>query len=137
MRKTTARKSAGAGKTLQTKPERSPEYKVEGHIWIDGGEGDFLGVGRVTLLEMIRETGSITKAARAIKMSYRRAWEHVESMNRQSASPLVTASVGGRGGGGASLTEAGESAIKAFRGLDERFRAFREREQGRIRITGC
>lgn len=114
----------------------APGYRVRGHIWIGGPEGDFLGVGRVTLLEMIRETGSITKAARSIKMSYRRAWEHVESMNRQAAVPLVTASAGGRGGGGAALTKAGESAIKAFRGLDERFRRFREREQARVKLEG-
>lgn len=107
-------------------------YTVGGHIWVDGQEGTFLGVGRITLLEMIRETGSITKAARSIKMSYRRAWEHVESMNAQAPTPLVTASAGGRGGGGATLTKAGERAITAFRKLDERFRRFREKEQARI-----
>ena len=112
--------------------ERKPGYRVEGHIWVDGQEGTFLGVGRITLLEMIRDTGSITKAARSIKMSYRRAWEHVDAMNRQAPTPLVTASAGGRGGGGATLTSAGENAIVAFRKLDERFRKFREKEQGRI-----
>ncbi len=114
--------------------ESGPGYRVEGHIWISGAEGDFLGVGRVTLLERIRETGSITKAARSINMSYRRAWEHVESMNRQAATPLVSASAGGRGGGGATLTVAGERAITAFRKLDERFRRFRRREEEKIRL---
>jgi molybdate transport system regulatory protein len=114
--------------------ESESGYMVGGHIWVDGLEGTFLGVGRITLLEMIRETGSITRAARSIKMSYRRAWEHVESMNRQAPTPLVTASAGGRGGGGATLTSAGENAITDFRKLDERFRRFREKEQDRIEL---
>lgn len=101
-------------------------YTVKGHIWIEGPEGTYLGIGRVILLEMIREYGSITGAARAIDMSYRKAWELVESMNRQATRPLVTASTGGKGGGGAVLTVEGEKAIKAFRELDEKFRSFRE-----------
>lgn len=65
-------------------------------------------------------------------MSYRRAWELVESMNRQSPEPLVRASTGGKGGGGASLTDAGERAIKAFKRMDEAFRKFREKEAKRF-----
>ncbi|MBW7957535.1 MAG: LysR family transcriptional regulator [Deltaproteobacteria bacterium] len=101
-------------------------YTVKGHIWVEGPEGTYLGIGRVILLEMIREYGSITGAARAIDMSYRKAWELVESMNRQAARPLVTASTGGKGGGGAALTAEGEKAIKAFREIDDKFRSFRE-----------
>ncbi len=103
-------------------------YKVRGHIWIDGNEGTFLGAGRVALLESIRETGSITRAAKKLGMSYRKAWELVESMNGQSIEPIVKASTGGKGGGGALLTKAGERAIEAFRLIDEAFGRFRERE---------
>lgn len=109
-------------------------YTVEGHIWIEGAEGTFLGVGRVTLLERIKEFGSITRAARSLNMSYRKAWELVESMNRQSTAPLVTASAGGKNGGGAALTGAGEKAIETFRKLDSEFKRFREREG--LRIAG-
>lgn len=109
-------------------------YTVEGHIWIEGTEGTFLGVGRITLLERIREFGSITRAAKSLGMSYRKAWELVESMNRQSGSQLVTASAGGKNGGGAVLTEAGEDAIRTFRRLDSEFRKFRQ-TQG-LRIAG-
>ncbi len=105
---------------------------MRGHIWVEGAEGAFLGIGRVALLEGIKETGSITGAAKRLKMSYRRAWELVESMNRQSPEPLVKASTGGKGGGGASLTGAGERAIEAFSKLDSGFRKFREKEAQRF-----
>ena len=127
------------GKTQSPKapPERAGKktsYTVEGHIWIEGAEGTFLGLGRITLLERIKEFGSITRAARSLEMSYRKAWELVESMNRQSSAPLVTTSAGGKNGGGAALTETGQEAIKTFRKLDSEFRKFRE-AQGR-RIAG-
>lgn len=110
-------------------PENSSKktYTVEGHIWVEGAEGTFLGVGRVLLLEKIRDYGSITRAAGSLEMSYRKAWELVESMNRQAGKPLVVATTGGKGGGGAVLTEAGERAIKLFAGLDAEFKKFRER----------
>lgn len=124
MAKITAGKKPGGG--------TKPAYSVRGHIWIEGPEGAFLGVGRVTLLEKIRDTGSITGAAKALRMSYRRAWELVESMNRQAGATLVAASTGGKGGGGATLTEAGEAAIELFRGLDESFSRFRRDEAKKI-----
>ncbi|OGP14371.1 MAG: ModE family transcriptional regulator [Deltaproteobacteria bacterium GWA2_54_12] len=102
-------------------------YTVEGHIWIEGTEGTFLGMGRVLLLEKIKEYGSITRAALSLEMSYRKAWELVESMNSQAGVPLVVATTGGKGGGGAVLTEAGERAIKLFSELDAEFARFREK----------
>lgn len=89
-------------------------YRAHGRVWIEGPDGTFLGYGRVVLLERIRDHGSISAAARSMEMSYRHAWQLVESMNRQSRVPLVTLSTGGRGGGGATLTEAGQRAIDAF-----------------------
>ncbi|MCL5023355.1 MAG: LysR family transcriptional regulator [Nitrospirae bacterium] len=89
-------------------------YRFRGRVWVDGKEGTFLGYGRVVLLERIREHGSITKAARSMEISYRHAWELVESMNRQSPRPLVETSAGGKGGGGTRLTEEGEKAISLF-----------------------
>jgi len=102
-------------------------YTVEGHIWIEGTEGTFLGMGRVLLIEKIKEYGSITRAALSLEMSYRKAWELVESMNSQAGVPLVVATTGGKGGGGAVLTEAGERAIKLFSELDAEFARFREK----------
>jgi molybdate transport system regulatory protein len=94
------------------KTSTSPSFC--GRVWIDGPEGTFLGYGRIILLERICEYGSITKAARSMVMSYRHAWELVDSMNRQAIRPFVEAVTGGRGGGGARLTKDGEAAIHLF-----------------------
>jgi molybdate transport system regulatory protein len=101
-------------------------YQLRGRVWIEGPHGTFLGYGRVVLLERIRDYGSISAAARSMKMSYRHAWKLVESMNRQNRKPLVTMSTGGRGGGGAALTEAGEHAIDAFWCFWRDFKTFLE-----------
>lgn len=104
---------------------------VRGHLWVEGPEGAYLGNGRVCLLEGVREHGSISAAARAMGMSYRHAWRLVDSMNRQAGTPLVVKCTGGRGGGGAHLTELGEQAISTFRDLEHEFRCFLgERTQG-------
>jgi len=87
---------------------------MRGHIWIDGKEGTFLGYGRIVLLERIREYGSITKAAKSMNMSYRHAWELVDSINKQTPKPFIETATGGKGGGGTRLTEEAEEAIKLF-----------------------
>lgn len=67
-------------------------------MWIDETNGPFLGIGRVWLLEHIGEMGSITNAAKEMKMSYRQAWQLVEDMNKQAQEPLVEKILGGKGG---------------------------------------
>lgn len=99
-------------------------YRLHGRLWIEGPDGTFLGYGRVVLLERIREHGSISAAARSMEMSYRHAWKLVDSMNHQSHQPVVEKSTGGRGGGGAVLTEAGQRAIDCFWAAHGDFKAF-------------
>lgn len=106
----------------------SAGYKFKGRIWIEGKDGTFLGYGRIVLLERIKKYGSITEAAKSMNMSYRHAWELVDSINRQSEKPLVETATGGRGGGGAKLTETGEKAIEAFWRFYERFKEFLKKE---------
>jgi molybdate transport system regulatory protein len=65
-------------------------------------------------------------------MSYKHAWDLVESMNRQFLKPLVVGSVGGKGGGGSKLTGAGEKAVDSFRELYNRLRDFLEKETQRL-----
>ena len=77
-----------------------------------------LGPGKAELLEAIGRTGSISAAARLMSMSYRRAWQLVETMNRCFKSPLVEAAPGGKGGGGARLTEAGRVALDRYRAME-------------------
>jgi len=109
-------------------------YKFMGRIWIEGKEGTFLGYGRVTLLERIKQCGSISEAAKSMKMSYRHAWELTDSMNRQSKSLLVETATGGKGGGGARLTEAGEKAIAAFWKLYGNFNDFLEKMEKNLKF---
>jgi molybdate transport system regulatory protein len=77
-----------------------------------------LGPGKVRLLELIAETGSISAAGRAMEMSYRRAWMLVDELNRMFREPLVEARPGGTNGGGASLTEAGDDVVRRYRAIE-------------------
>jgi molybdate transport system regulatory protein len=81
---------------------------------LKSGEDIALGPGKVQLLQAIADTGSISAAARTMHMSYRRAWMLVETMNRCFRTPLVSTATGGRSGGGAGLTAAGEKALHAY-----------------------
>jgi molybdate transport system regulatory protein len=119
----------------QTKPILAKQKLVpgfRGRVWIDGVDGTFLGHGRVVLLERIREYGSITKAAKSMEMSYRHAWDLVDSMNKQAKRPFVELATGGKGGGGARVTEEGERAIQLFWKFSEDFEAFLKQEQGKL-----
>ena len=78
-----------------------------------------LGPGKVTLLEALHETGSITAAAKRLKMSYMRAWTLIRTMNACFKRPLVSAKHGGpRGGGGAVLTPNGKKVLALYRRMD-------------------
>lgn len=76
-----------------------------------------IGPGKAELLEMIAVTGSIAAAGRAMGMSYKRAWLLVETMNDCFRLPLVVASRGGSGKGGAELTDTGKTVLAAYRRL--------------------
>ena len=76
-----------------------------------------VGHGKIALLEKIQETGSISAAGRSLDMTYRRAWELVDHMNKAFGRPLVTGQTGGSGGGGARLTELGREVVTRYRAL--------------------
>ncbi len=90
---------------------------------IDFPPEDRLGRGKIILLELIRETGSISAAGRAMDMSYRRAWLLVDALNRMFKEPAVESQRGGKQGGGAALTAFGEALIDRFRAMEARSRA--------------
>ena len=77
-----------------------------------------LGPGKVDLLESIGREGSISQAARERHLSYRRAWNMVDTMNQCFKEPLVVSITGGKGGGGAQLTAAGEKVIQLYRKME-------------------
>ncbi len=86
-----------------------------------------VGPGKISLLEAIRDAGSLSQAARNIGMSYRRAWLLVESLRRSFREPVTMASKGGRDGGGMRVTEFGDALIKGYRGLERDFGTLAER----------
>jgi molybdate transport system regulatory protein len=83
------------------------------------GRNAALGPGRIQLLELIGETGSLRSAATRMGMAYMTAWMHVKALNRRFRSPLVVARRGGKAGGGAALTEMGRRVVALYRRMEE------------------
>jgi molybdate transport system regulatory protein len=74
-----------------------------------------IGPGRIELLEGVLRTGSLSQAARDMRMSYRRAWLLMQSLNDSLSSPASLAARGGRRGGGATVTPMGRALIQTYR----------------------
>ena len=90
---------------------------------IDFDAAHSVGPGKIELLEHIRETGSLSQAGREIGMSYRRAWLLLESLNTSFREPVVSTSIGGKTGGGATLTEFGDRVLMEYRQLEKEINA--------------
>ncbi|TLV00291.1 winged helix-turn-helix domain-containing protein [Dyadobacter luticola] len=88
--------------------------------WVFIDDVKFFGPGRVELLERIAETGSIVQAAKAMGMSYKKAWAMVDHMNTHGQKPYVITHKGGQQGGGTELTETAKNVIAAYKRLDAR-----------------
>lgn len=92
-------------------------------IRIDFDDGRHLGHGKVRLLEMVDAHGSISSAARAMDMSYRRAWLLVDEVNRMFTTPVLATQLGGKGGGHARLTEFGRMLVAHYREIERESKA--------------
>ena len=90
--------------------------RVRLHIHLQGEHS--LGPGKIQLLESVREHGSISAAARAMKMAYRHAWEMIDDLNQAFGRPVLSTASGGRDGGGAELTRFGEELVRRFRAME-------------------
>jgi molybdate transport system regulatory protein len=84
------------------------------------GEGHYIGHGRIELMERIGEHGSIAQAAKAMGMSYKRAWYLADSINETFAAPVIERKHGGKGGGSAHLTEFGETVVHEYRAMERK-----------------
>jgi molybdate transport system regulatory protein len=106
---------------------------------VDFGRRCSVGIGKIELLEGIARSGSLSEAARQMRMSYRRAWLLLADLNTSFDEPVARANTGGRGGGGAVLTPFGERLIAGYRNMeselrplaDTNFRDFGERVKTR------
>ncbi len=100
--------------------------ELGGELWLRAGEQTLGGATRIALLAAIGDTGSITRAAKAVGLSYKAAWDAVDTMNNLAGEPLVARSTGGKGGGGTTLTPRATSLIAAFRTIEREHRRFIE-----------
>ena len=99
-----------------------------GRLWFFGKNDKLMGPGRVELLEKIQATGSINQAAKLMNMSYKKAWELVNSMNSQTLKPIVITRTGGKEGGGAVISEEAQFLIQLFKEAQVRFDAYLAKE---------
>lgn len=100
------------------KPDQPGRPTLRLTLRLDVGGRATLGPGKVRLLELIGEHGSISAAGRAMGMSYRRAWALVESLNASFHAPLVATRPGGQHGGGADLLPLGAEVAQLYRALE-------------------
>ncbi|KVC48375.1 molybdenum-dependent transcriptional regulator [Burkholderia ubonensis] len=105
-------------------PSRTEPLELGGELWLRAGAQMLGGSTRIALLAAIGETGSITRAARAVGISYKGAWEAIDTMNNLAGEPLVLRATGGKGGGGTTLTPRAASLIAAFRTIEREHRRF-------------
>lgn len=107
--------------TMAPRKNRSPDSAKASDrlsIRIDLASGTRIGPGKISVLEEIARSGSISAAGRALRMSYRRTWELVEDLNKGLGTPVVDTAAGGSGGGGAALTQAGKALVERYRAIE-------------------
>lgn len=92
--------------------------KIKSKIWIESEGGIIISEGRIQLLKQIEATGSLNKAAKAMDISYQKAWKLVDASNKASKTPLVETHIGGNKGGGTVLTPYGKSLIESFEAIN-------------------
>jgi len=107
----------------------APDWQVRVRVWVEREGLAVLGEGRAELLAAIETERSITKAAKAAGISYRRAWNMIQEINTAAGETLVEAAVGGKQGGGARLTEAGRLSLRTY---DEVRRSLTESAAGAL-----
>jgi len=91
--------------------------ELRARVWVERGGAVALTEAGADLLEQIAAKGSLSEAARTLRYSYRRAWMLLDAMNSRWNGPLVITAIGGKKGGGATLTDLGERVLRSFRDL--------------------
>jgi len=109
---------------LPHRRKTSRRLGLQGSVWISVGDQQLGGSGRFELLRAVASEGSITKAAKAYGISYKAAWDAIDSMNVLAGEPLVERSTGGRGGGSTRLTPRGQRLLERFEQIDAAHQRF-------------
>ncbi|MCQ4311845.1 TOBE domain-containing protein [Pseudomonas stutzeri] len=105
-------------------PQHLGPLRIDGQLWFNRGEKGYLGGKRIELLEQIEATGSISRAAKAINLSYKAAWDAVDAMNNLSERPLVVRAAGGAKGGGTQLTDFGREMLHVWQRMQQEYERF-------------
>ncbi|MFM0053241.1 TOBE domain-containing protein [Caballeronia grimmiae] len=113
--------------TKTTPPAPRDTLELGGSVWLKSGGETLGGAARIALLAAIRDTGSITAAAKAVGMSYKAAWDAIDTMNNLAGEPLVASATGGRGGGGTKLTASALRIIDTYQAVEREHRKFLRR----------
>jgi len=101
-------------------------------IWISRGKKHFLGRNRIALLEKIDEVGSINHAAKTMNISYKKAWEIINSIKTVSGHEILECKTGGRGGGGSQLTDYARNLVKIYRDMETEHKKLTDEITARI-----
>ncbi|HEY6880056.1 MAG TPA: TOBE domain-containing protein [Polyangiales bacterium] len=115
--------SGSSKRPRKTKPRARADASegIRGRLQLEKDGAPFLGPSRVDLLQAIAHEHSISAAARAIGISYKAAWDAIDAMNSRAEVPLVATSIGGSGGGGASLTPYGHKVVNLVRRIEAQY----------------
>jgi molybdate transport system regulatory protein len=100
--------------------------KFSGKVWLEDEKGKVLGPGRIELLELVQQHGSLRQAAMQMKMSYKQAWDLIRQMNDRLGAPVIKTVRGGKGGGSAVITEMGLKSIENYKIFQQNFSKFLE-----------
>jgi molybdate transport system regulatory protein len=104
--------------------KKNQRLELKGSVWITIGGENLGGQERVGLLRAVSEQGSITAAAKTVGLSYKGAWDAIDTMNQLAGKPLVERRTGGRRGGGTHLTPHGARLVERFEQIDAVHRRF-------------
>lgn len=88
------------------------------HLRLNLDDSAALGPGKADLMQAIAETGSISAAGRRLRMSYKRAWQLVEALNADFGLAVIETAAGGKGGGGAQLSDTGADILARYRRIE-------------------
>jgi molybdate transport system regulatory protein len=98
--------------------DTAPQLRLR--MRVTRGDAIAVGPGKIALLEALQRTHSINGAAKALGMSYRRAWLLVDELNAALCEPAVRSATGGAHGGGSELTAAGTELVRLYRAIEQR-----------------
>lgn len=103
-------------------------YTIKSRVWIEVNNKMFLGEGRIQLLKTIQETKSLSKSAKKMGMSYKKAWKLLNSINKNAEKPVVISVSGGTNGGGTVVTAYGEELISKYDTLNKKCWQFLDKQ---------